>query len=203
MSKSVREIGLPLRLHPFFLQNGRLAAKSLDNRAGVAVLLRVAELMEQSDNKPPVNLILQFSTMEETGGRYAGAVTGTFAWQPDEAIVVDASFAEYPGVDYPTPGKLGGGAMIGFSPLLSHCISDRLRQVAQANALPYTEEVLGGRTGTNADAVSTVAAGIPTGLVSYPLRNMHTPVETVELQDLETVARLLYAYLCQGGALHA
>lgn len=180
------------------LQQGRIAAKSMDNRAGIAALLRLSQLLTM-DRLPPVTVVLQFSVLEETSGRFAGAVTGGFYHQPTEALVVDASFDQYPASSYATPGALGKGAMIGFSPILSNRISNRLRQIAQEQQLPFTEEVLGGRTGTNADGLCSVAAGIPTGLISYPIRNMHTPVEVVDPVDLETVAQLLFAYVMEGG----
>ncbi len=181
------------------LSNHCFLAKGLDNRAGVAILLRVCELLNKERSNLPVRVIVQFSQMEEAGTGFVGGVTGANAWQPQEAIVVDAGFAAYPGSSYPTPGRLGGGPMIGVSPLLDRSISLALQNIAEDNQLGYTLDVYGGRSGTNADRMVCAGTGIPTGLVSYPLQNMHMPTEMVCQNDLEAVAQLLYAYLMKGG----
>ena len=189
--------------HDLALQHDRFATKTLDNRAGAAILLRLAELIQKADKPLPVSVVLQFSQLEETSRSAAGGVTGAVHWAPQEAIVLDASFADYPCAHYSTFGHMGGGVMIGFSALLSTAICNRLRNLAKQRALPFTEEVMGGRTGTNADHLVAAGEGVPTGLLSYPIRNMHTPVEIVDPNDLETVAQLLFAYLQEGGVRHA
>ena len=183
------------------LANRRVSSCGLDNLAGVAVLVALAHRL--NNDSLPFSLVLQFSTFEETGHRYAGAVTGAFSVQPNEAIVVDASFAATPGLRYATPGKLGKEVMIGVSPMLSSSISRRLCSLAAELEIPYTKEVLGGASGTNADGIFTVGAGIPTGLLSFPLANMHTGVESVSLDDLHSLVNLLEAYCRKGGEENA
>lgn len=173
------------------LLGNRIASPALDDRAGCAALIRCAQLLQ----KEPLNcaLTILLSSREETGGQ--GAETGAFALDPTEAVAVDVSFAAQPGVDPAKCGKLGGGPMIGVAPVLSRPMTDKLVQLAKEKDIPYTLEIMGGETGTNADAIATAKAGVHTAMVSIPLRYMHTPVEVVDVQDVEHVAQLLAAYV--------
>ncbi len=182
------------------LCNQKIASRGLDNLAGVAVLIALAHKLDQMKLKSSV--VLQFSGFEETGHRFAGATTGAFAFSPKEAIVVDASFAKAPALNYATPGNIGKGVMIGVSPMLSKGISKMLQQLAEENNISYTNEILSGSSGTNADGIVTVGEGIPTGLVSYPLLNMHTPVEIVSENDLNSLVKLLELYCQKGGSFN-
>ena len=180
-----------LRTAPARLLGERLTAPALDDRTGVAAILRCLELLGGEETCP---LTIVFSVQEETGG--SGAKTSGFSSNADAAIAVDVSFAMAPGLDEQrAPGKLGGGVMIGVSPTLDNQMSETLRRLAEEQGIPYTIEVMGGRTGTNADTLQGVAAGIPCALLSIPLRNMHTAAEVVDLRDIEAVARLMAAYI--------
>lgn len=178
------------------LKNGRITGKSLDNRAGVVCLLELAERL--CYKKLPFNIVFAFTDQEELGNR--GAITATFDIEPDEAIVLDVSFADAPDVSSNDCGKLGGGAMIGMSPILDKAISKKLVSIAKENNMPYQTEVMGGRTGTNGDAVSVSKSGVKTGLVSIPLRNMHSDVEIIDVKDIKNVCDLLEKYILGGNA---
>lgn len=178
------------------LQNGRVTGKSLDNRAGVVCLLALAERL--SNKTLPFNVVFALTDQEELGCR--GAQTATFDIEPDEAIVIDVSFASAPDVPSNDSGKLCGGAMIGISPVLDKGISKKLISIAKANDMPYQTEVMGGRTGTNGDVVSISKSGVKTGLLSVPLRNMHSPVEIIDIKDIENVCNLLENYILGGNA---
>ena len=93
--------------------------------------------------------------------------------------------------------------MIGISPTLSKTVFNSLIQTAQENRIPYQLEVMGGNTGTNADEVTNTRRGIPSGLISIPLRNMHTQAEVIDWQDIEDTAQLLASYVENGGNFHA
>lgn len=177
------------------LQGDRIVGKSFDNRAGVVCLLALAERLK--DKKLPYNIVFVFTDMEELGNR--GAKTATFSVAPDEAIVLDVSFADAPDVPANECGKLQGGAMIGMSPILDKHIYKTLVNTAKENNLPYQTEVMDGRTGTNSDVISVSKSGVKTGLVSIPLRNMHTDVEIIDLKDIENVCDLLENYILKGG----
>ena len=178
------------------LQNGRITGKSLDNRAGVACLLELAEKL--SGKKLPYNVVFAFTDTEELGNR--GAKTATFQISPDEAVVLDVSFANAPDVPSNECGSLGGGAMIGMSPVLNKSISRKLVSIAKENNLSYQTEVMGSRTGTNGDVISVSKSGVKTGLVSIPLRNMHTDCEIIDIKDIENVCELLEKYILGGNA---
>ena len=177
------------------LLNGRISCPALDDRAGCAVIIRAAEIIMQAENAP--NLKLLFSAQEETGG--TGAVTGSFGIDADECISVDVSFADAPDMPSKKCGKLDKGPMIGFSPVLSYEISRRLEAVAKEKEIPYQLELMSDSTGTNADHIALSRGGIKTGLVSIPLRNMHTAVEVVSVNDVENCAQLIAQYIFGGG----
>lgn len=177
------------------LCDNRITGKSLDNRAGVVCILELAHRLQ--GKKLPVNVVFALTDMEELGNR--GAKTTVFDVSPDEAIVLDVSFADAPDVPSNESGKLSGGAMIGMSPILDKSISKELVSIAKENNMPYQTEVMGGRTGTNSDVISISKSGVKTGLVSIPLRNMHTDVEIVDIKDIENVCDLLEKYILKGG----
>ena len=181
---------------PAALLNGAVTGKSLDNRAGVAALLVAAEILSKEKNLP-CNVCFLLSDQEELGCR--GAETAAFGLRPDEAVAVDVSFGDSPGVPAHKTGKLGGGGMIGISPVLSGAVTRKLEALAEAGAIPSQPEVMGGETSTNADVITLTGAGIPCGLVSVPLRSMHTTAEVVRMEDVESVGRLLAAYALSGG----
>ena len=116
--------------------------------------------------------------------------------------MVDVSFASQPDVTKEKSGILGDGPMIGISPSLSRNISNKLINLAKNSETPYQLEIMGGTTGTNADKVSISREGIPSGLLSIPLRYMHTPYELVELSDIENTAKLLSLYIKSGGVFN-
>ena len=179
------------------LLGSRVTAKSLDDRAGCTVLLKLAEMLY--DKKPDINVVLLFSDAEELGMR--GARTAVFDMDIDEAVAIDVSFALAPDLPSHKCGILSKGVMIGVSPILSSAIYKKLINLAKENDIEYQTEVMGGATGTDADVISVSKAGIPCGLVSIPLRNMHSSVEVVDIKDIESTAQLLYKYIACGGAL--
>lgn len=174
------------------LIGGQITSASLDNRAGAAVILRALELLKGKKHDKRITVL--FSALEETGG--GGAAAATFGIMPDEAIAVDVSFADMPGDG---SAGLGGGAMIGISPVLSRELSHTLKRVAEEKKIPYTVEIMGGATSTNADRIAISGKGVKTGLVSIPLRYMHSAVEVVHTGDLEACAALLAGYIAREG----
>lgn len=182
------------------LSNKRISSHGLDNLAGVAAFIALSRKLMQADLKNTV--VLQFSNFEETGHRFAGGVTGAFSVTPQEAVVIDASFGKTPSLQYATPGEIGEGVMIGVSPMLSKEISLSLEKIAKDHNIPYTKEILGGTSSTNADGIVTAGGGIPTGLLSYPLLNMHSSVETVSEKDLDSLVSLLELYCQKGGSFN-
>lgn len=180
----------------FSLGENRVVSKSLDNRVGCAVLTLLAERLH--GKKLPVNVKLLFSESEELGLR--GARTAAYGIKAEEAVIVDVSFGDAPDVKAQDSSPLGSGVMIGASPVLSRKITRTLEDIAKENGIPFTNEIMGSTTGTNADVISIVKEGIPCGLASIPLRNMHTDCEIVDLRDVLATVDLLYKYILSGGA---
>ncbi|MCL1866912.1 MAG: M20/M25/M40 family metallo-hydrolase [Oscillospiraceae bacterium] len=169
---------------------------ALDNRAGVCAVLYALFLLKDFVLK--CNIAVSFSVQEEIGCR--GAEVTAYNAEPDYAVVVDVSYGLSPGcTDSKTAykcGKLGKGPMLGYSPALNREMFEGLKIIADENKIPYQLEIMNGDTGgTNADSVSIVKGGVRTSLVSIPLRYMHTPVETVDLSDIETTGRLIAEYI--------
>lgn len=175
--------------------NDRIFGAALDDRAGCAVIIRAAEIISQNETHPTVKLL--FSGQEETGGD--GAVMGSFNLDADECIAVDVSFADAPDMPSKKCGTLGKGPMIGVSPVLDYGISTKLQQIAEDSNLVYQLEIMSDSTGTNADHIAISKGGVRTGLVSIPLRNMHTGVEIVDVKDIEACAQLIANYVIGGG----
>ncbi|MBR6786033.1 MAG: M20/M25/M40 family metallo-hydrolase [Clostridia bacterium] len=175
------------------LMGNRIRSPSVDDRAGVAAVLRCLEILEEKN--VDCNLSVMFSSQEETGG--SGAQTASFAAQPDEAIAVDVSFASAPGVSSEKYASLGKGTMIGFAPSLDYKMSKTLETIANRENIPYQPEVMGGKTGTNCDEIQVSGKGIKTALLSVPIRNMHTAVEVCDLEDIENTARLMAEYIAE------
>ncbi len=171
------------------LKNNRVTAKSLDNRAGVAAVLLAAQMLSQETVSKCVTVLL--SDQEETGG--SGAKTSCFNLDPQYAIAVDVSFGNQPFVA--ECGILGDGAMIGVSPLLSHEVTEKLKNIAKVQNIKHQMEIMGGKTSTDADHITLSKSGVKTGLLSIPLRNMHTPVEVVDLNDVKSVAEIIKAFV--------
>lgn len=171
------------------LLNGLVSASCLDDRSGVAAILMCLDDLKNLGCKVTV----MFSSQEEVGTR--GAKVGPYAKSVDEAISVDVSFAFTPGCDKSECGELSKGAMIGFSPILDKEISRKLVDAAEKNNIPYQCEIMSGRTGTNADVISISEKGIKTALISIPEKYMHQRVEVVNTADVESVSRLICAYI--------
>lgn len=171
--------------------NDNISAPALDNRAGAAVLLRCVEILNEQNKHYPITLM--FSSQEEIG--CIGAGCGAFSNDSEEAVVVDVSFALTPDSSKTECGELGKGPMIGISPILNSENTRLLENCAKEHDIPYQIEVMNGRTGTNADSISTAAGGKRTALLSVPLRYMHMGIEVISLSDLENTARLLAEYI--------
>lgn len=180
---------------PEFLLNGRVAAKSLDNRAGAAAILKCLDILHQKENK--CKLTILFSAQEEVGCR--GAKVAAFDIFPDEAISLDVSFANSPDTPKHKCGNLGQGPMIGIAPTLSRRITEELKYIAEEQSIPFQLEVMDGKTGTNADVVSVTKSGVETGLISIPLRYMHTSSEIIDMSDIDNSAKLLAEYILRRG----
>jgi putative aminopeptidase FrvX len=182
-----------ISVHPVELANGRVASKAMDNRLGAYIVLEAARRVA-SEEGSRWGVAAVAAAQEET--TFAGARTTAFALDLQACIVVDVTFAsDIPDSDAAKAGeaKLGHGVQISRGANLHPRMAQLLVDTAEAENIPYTIAVPGRNSGTDADAIHFARAGVPCGLVSVPLRYMHSPVETVQLADVEHAIELLAA----------
>ena len=179
---------------PVEILNGRVVARSMDNRLGCYVALEAARLVAEAGGAPGDVVAVAAAQEEITLG---GAQTTAYRVQPDLAVVVDVTHAtDVPGVEERENGShhLGSGPVIQRGSTLHPAIYEALADAADAEGIAYTVEATARYTGTDADSIALTRAGIPCGLIGLPLRYMHSPVETVQVSDVTDAARLIAAF---------
>lgn len=176
---------------PVQLTPDSVTGKCLDDRAGVFAILQAVRRLQAVPLA--VDLAVQFSVQEEVTS--LGAMTGAFRVLPDFAIAVDVSHAKTPDAPADSTFAYGGGVMIGMGPNFNTPLTKSLIKTAKAEEIDYQLEVMEGNTGTNAWEMQIAATGTAMGLLSIPLRYMHTPIESILLSDLASVSGLLYHFL--------
>ncbi len=194
------EVGDPIVFHPNFKRIGKdtIISKAIDNRAGCAILIDLAERMKKK--KMDYQLILVAAVQEEVGSRGAKVAAQTLG--PDMAIVIDT----VPASDPITPpqqatAECGKGPVIrsmdvnalGWGTIYSKKIRQKLIQTAVKNKIPHQKDIF--RTWTDASTIHTSGKGIPCGGIYIPRRYSHSPVELVKWSDVEKTADLLYFFL--------
>jgi len=175
------------------LQGGLVAGKALDDR--VCVVAAVVCLEELARMHHLWDVYAVATVQEEVGVK--GAITSTFDLQPDVGIAMDVTFAKQPGAPDEYTYELGKGPTIGCGPNYHPKLQDALVETAEKMEMSYHLEPEARPGGTDAYAIQVSRAGIPVELISIPLRNMHTPVETVSIKDVERAGRLLAAFIAR------
>jgi endoglucanase len=179
---------------PVELPNNRLVSRAMDNRLGSYVAYEVARQVAEAGGAPGDVAAVAAVQEEITLG---GAGTTGFSLAPDVAIVVDVTFeSTQPGIDPKTVGesKFGSGPAITRGSTIHPAVFERLVEAAEAADIPHSISSSARYTGTDADAINLARGGIATGVVSIPLRHMHSPVEMVQLDDVENVAKLVVEF---------
>lgn len=183
-----------IAIEPLGLAGTRMVSRAMDNRLGAYVALEaLRRCHERGSLKASFAAIA--AVQEEIG--LFGARTSAFAVEPDLAIVIDVTHAtDAPGIDEKELGShpLGSGPVIFRGATLSPKMFELLVETAEEAGIEHTVGATGNSTGTDADGVQFARSGIPTGLVSIPLRYMHSPVEMVDLTDLEATVELIAAF---------
>ena len=177
---------------PMIQTGGHLTSKAMDDRVGCAVLIEVIRQLKES----PFDIYFVFSAQEEVGTR--GAVTSAFGIEPDVGIAVDVTLTG----DTPEPQvkmavSLDRGPAIKIKDsgmLATPWVKDWMIETAESKKIPYQLEVLVGGT-TDARAIQTSRVGVPAGCLSIPCRYVHSPSETVSIEDVRNSAKLLTALL--------
>ncbi|HYV14892.1 MAG TPA: M42 family metallopeptidase [Conexibacter sp.] len=179
---------------PIELPNDRVVSRSMDNRIGCYVAYEAARLVAEAGGAPG-DVAAVAAVQEEI--TFAGSRTTAFSLEPDVAIAVDVTFAtDQPGIELGelTKHPFGSGPVITRGSTIHPHVFELLYETAEAEGIPFTVETSTRATGTDADAVHVSRGGVPTGLVSVPLRYMHSPVEMAQLDDVASAARLIAAF---------
>jgi putative aminopeptidase FrvX len=178
---------------PVELPNGRAVSRSMDNRLGCYVAYEAARLVSEAGGAPG-DVVAVAVVQEET--TFGGATTTAYALHPDVAIIVDVTHAtDAPGVDVAELGAhpFGSGPVIERGSNLNPRVVEVMCDTAEAEEIPFTLQASARSTGTDLDAMHVSRGGIPCGGVGLPLRYMHSPVEMVQLDDIENSAKLIAA----------
>jgi putative aminopeptidase FrvX len=179
---------------PVALRNDRVVSRSMDNRLGAFIALEAARLVAEAGGAPG-DVAAVGAVQEEI--TFAGARTSAFRLEPDVAIVVDVTHETgAPSVEVNEIGKheFGQGAVVERGSVLNPAVFELLHEAATREEIPFTVQASARSTGTDADAIHLSRAGVPTGGVSVALRYMHSPVEMVQLDDVDACARLIAAF---------
>ncbi|MDD1694340.1 MAG: M42 family metallopeptidase [Methanoregula sp.] len=197
------DVGTPVTIDREFanLANGRITGKAFDNRAGVAMLIKAMQQV-----KSPLTIYAVFTVQEEVGLK--GARTSAYALDPDCAIATDVTIpGDHPGIEMKdAPVEMGKGPVVtivdssGRGLIASRKVVSWLKEAADSESIPLQLEVGSGGT-TDATAIHLTKGGIPSTTVSIPTRYIHSPVEVLDIRDLEAAVQLLVAALKKKPAL--
>jgi endoglucanase len=190
------QIGTPISFKSEFekLGGNAVSCKAFDNRAGCAVLLKVIEELSKTDLKCQVYAV---GTVQEEVG-LKGAKTSSYGINPDVAFALDVTICgDHPGIKLEdAPVELGKGPVATIIDasgrgIITHSqVLKMVRDVSKSKEIPVQYEVGEGGT-TDATSIHLTKTGIPTGVLSVPARYIHTPVEVIDLNDLEKTAELV------------
>jgi endoglucanase len=172
---------------PIEMSGDYLAGHSLDNRASVAALTGCLMALRERDLRWDV--CAAATTQEEE--TMIGARTSAFGIQPALAVAIDVTFGRGPGSPPHKTYTLGAGPTLGWGAVIHPGLHRLFKELAERLNIPTQLEIMPRSTGTDADAIQVSGNGVPCMVVSIPLRNMHTPVEIVSMQDISSTARLL------------
>ena len=178
------------------LNKNKFVCRAIDNRAGGFMIAEVARLLKENKDKLPFCLYVTNSVQEEIGLRGAEMITNTL--KPDLAIVTDVTHdTSTPMIEAKKQGdaKIGKGPVITYAPAVQNNLREKIISIAEKNKIPYQRLASSRYTGTDTDAFAYSNGGVPSALISLPLRYMHTTVEMVQKDDVENVIRLIYETL--------
>ena len=178
------------------LNKNKFVCRAIDNRAGGFMIAEVARLLKENKDKLPFCLYVTNSVQEEIGLRGAEMITNTL--KPDVAIVTDVTHdTSTPMIEAKKQGdaKIGKGPVITYAPAVQNNLREKIISIAEKNKIPYQRLASSRYTGTDTDAFAYSNGGVPSALISLPLRYMHTTVEMVQKEDVENVIRLIYETL--------
>lgn len=175
-----------------FLTDNILSGRALDNRIGGFIIAQVLKNLNDYREELNVNVVALNSVQEEVGGY--GARMMSYRIDPDAALVTDVTHAtDTPGIDHKEHGlvKLGKGPVVQHGGANHPKIVEFIEGVGKEKEIAIQHEATSVRTGTDTDSIFHQKAGIPSALISLPLRYMHSPVETASIYDVQTLIELM------------
>jgi putative aminopeptidase FrvX len=178
------------------LNNRFFAGRALDNRMGGFCIAEVARMLKENKKTLPYSLYIVNAVQEEVGLRGAEMIARTI--KPNVAIITDVTHdTNTPNVNTKKEGdkSCGLGPVLKIAPAVHNLLLKQIRTVAQKNKIPVQLAAASRATGTDTDAFAYSGEGIPSALISLPLRYMHTTVEMAHKDDIENVAKLIYHVL--------
>lgn len=179
--------------------NGRfLVGRALDNRMGGFMIAEVARRLKENNVKLPFCLYVVNAVQEEIGLRGAEMISRKL--RPDLAIITDVTHdTRSPMYNKITSGdvRCGLGPVLGYAPAIHNNVRDMIIEVAEKKKIAFQRMALSRATGTDTDSFAYSSEGVPSALISLPLKYMHTTVETVHKEDVESVISLMYEFLVQ------
>lgn len=175
------------------LLSNRVAGKALDNRASVAAVTVCLDYL--SGRSHSWDVVAVATSQEET--RLLGAFTSAYSQKPDAAIAIDVTFGKGPGNSGPNVFELGSGPVLDLGPNIHPGMYQALKDAAKTLEMKIQTGTHTRDSGTDAAGLQIARSGVPTALVSIPLRNMHTMVESVQTADIERSGRLLGECIAQ------
>ena len=183
----------------FMIMNDKLfIGRALDNRMGGFMIAEVARLLKENKKNLPFGLYITNSVQEEVGLYGAKMIVETI--RPDVAIVTDVTHdTNTPMINKIQQGdcSLGKGPSLTFGPAVQNNLLKLILETAKKNKIDIQKEVASRATGTDTDAFAFSIGGVCSALISLPLRYMHTTVETVHIDDVEGVIKLIYNTLLE------
>ena len=186
-------VGTPVGFEPEYteLAGGYLAGKGFDNKCSAAAVL--AALSELDMSTISCDIYFSMSAREEVGHRAVTAAA--FRIRPDAALVLDVTFGLAPEGKKPGDSDMKGGPAVSLSAMLDKPLTDFILDTAKEESIPIQTVVEATGTGTHADELVYAAGGIPTALIGIPIWFMHTANEILNLEDVESAARLVAAVI--------
>jgi putative aminopeptidase FrvX len=178
------------------LNKKMFVGRALDNRIGGFMIAEVARMIKETKTKLPFGLYITNSVQEEVGLRGAEMIVQTI--KPNLAIVTDVTHdTQTPMLSKITNGDLacGRGPVVTYGPAVHNTVLKMIIDAAQKNKIPFQRAAVSRATGTDTDAFAYAMGGVPSALISLPLRYMHTTVESVNKQDVENVIKLIFESL--------
>ena len=183
----------------FMTLNKRMyTGRALDNRMGGFMIAQVARRLQQKKKQLDFGLYVVNAVQEEIGLRGAQMIAHRI--KPQLAIVTDVCHdTTSPMYDKKVSGdqRCGKGPVLTYGPAVHNNVLDMLIEVAEKKKIPYQRAAATRSTGTDTDAFAYSNEGVPSALISLPLKYMHTTVETVHQDDVEHVIKLMFEFLIQ------